>query len=158
MNNRIYKFRAWDKDKEKMVYDGDTKWKANTYPVSITNRGIAYCDELPRDLGNIVVDENGREGYRNWECDEVYLEVELIQYIGLKDSKNVEVYEGDILEYTDAFDVEQVGKVIYDNNYARFALKSIEGNIDGFMDLASDDFEVLGNVFENPELLGGKHE
>jgi len=80
----------------------------------------------------------------------------LLQYTGLKDKKRVEVYEGDIVVcifydcnnvYNDLF------KVIYvAPSFKLEAVKSYMGETGALIYLFRD-LEVIGNIYENPELL-----
>lgn len=73
------------------------------------------------------------------------------QYTGLKDRHGKEIYEGDIVRFYDRF----VSKVEWKN--ARFCKDLNNG--DGYTLLSEDDsgyYEVIGNIHENPELLGGE--
>lgn len=79
--------------------------------------------------------------------DGEYYSIPLMQFTGLKDRNGIDIYEGDIVKYkTDAPDVV----VWYD---ARFTLaRSIKRN--GFpIGSFSDGMEVIGNIYENPDLL-----
>jgi uncharacterized phage protein (TIGR01671 family) len=79
----------------------------------------------------------------------------LMQFTGLKDKKGTEIYEGDILKFvTNGFDAETfITTIIFDkcsfklqNNRALFYF--------GQSDFTKvDDAIVIGNIFENPELL-----
>lgn len=75
--------------------------------------------------------------------------VELMQYTGLKDKNGVEIYEGDIveIEMTRSF-------VVCWNTAAGFRFNSYmpNGLIDNLWE-ASKIGEVIGNVYENSELL-----
>ncbi|MCF0163626.1 MAG: hypothetical protein HUJ88_13805 [Fusobacterium necrophorum] len=71
--------------------------------------------------------------------------VELCQYTGLKDENGVEIYEGDI--------VRTFGKlfvVFYSQEHVGYLLKDIDGCLET---IRSYRVEVLGNIYENPELL-----
>lgn len=77
------------------------------------------------------------------------------QYTGLDDKNGKEIYEGDIVKYRDSRG-QHIEKVIFDKGcfYAgmhwgsstRVAPKLINTRIT----------EVIGNMYDNPELLGGE--
>lgn len=87
---------------------------------------------------------------------------ELLQYIGSNDTFDNEIYEGCIVKRTDLTPVaefygkEEIGIVKYKN--AQFVLETSE---DKYYEISSDgifyinmaDYEVIGNVYENTELL-----
>jgi len=124
---REIKFRAWDKIKEKFVN---------------TNR-ISYCVS-----GDIIV----RVEYIPvsggvWEpksCVQLtWPEAEniiLMQYTGLKDKNGKEIYEGDII----ICDFDRLnGEIEWDS----FMYWKTE------LCLTADTIEIIGNKYENPELL-----
>lgn len=77
--------------------------------------------------------------------------VQVCQFTGLNDCKGINIYEGDILQYKDSNGVTQIGEVKYDQNHCCFivqGLKSAPQSLNAFW-----EFEVVGNVYDNPELL-----
>jgi uncharacterized phage protein (TIGR01671 family) len=76
------------------------------------------------------------------DCLEDYI---LMQYTGLKDKNGKEIYEGDILELKNA-KISFIPRVIFvmawDDTRTGWTLYS-----------PKDEFEVIGNIYENPELL-----
>ena len=90
--------------------------------------------------------------FGNFKTEDLFFrdfeEVELMQYTGLKDKNGKEIYEGDIYHVGDKnirylvvwFDSGFEGKQLRSTSYA--GLKSW-----------AKDIEILGNIYENPELL-----
>ncbi|MBB5148201.1 YopX family protein [Ureibacillus thermosphaericus] len=74
----------------------------------------------------------------------------LMQFTGLKDKNGKEIYEGDIVSY---FGLKY--EVLFKNG--AFGWME-DGEFYSFSEMTPsvfDEFEVIGNVYENPELLGG---
>jgi len=78
-------------------------------------------------------------------------ENEAMQYTGLKDKNNIEIYEGDIIHTS-----EGSFEVYWDEDYLLFYLKGSE-NIPIALDMDSKYLEVIGNIYENKELLESKN-
>jgi len=80
-----------------------------------------------------------------------------MQFIGLKDKYGKEVFEGDIIRDSENW----VALVVYDEKYVGFGLDyqpfdDIKGLSVTFEELKIElrnTFEVIGNIYENPELL-----
>ena len=90
----------------------------------------------------------------NWYCSEFgsmrtdEVDPETVgQYTGLTDKNGVRIFEGDIIRFED-----DIGYVIYTDDDARFLVDSQNRYI--AMDYSSE-FEVIGNIHDNPGLLEG---
>lgn len=124
---REIKFRAWDKEIEKM------------YPVL----EIDFVEEWVRMYSKIT----GR--HCNYLDDLV-----LMQYTGLKDNYGEEIFEGDIVEITlTRIQETRRGEVIYYDGNACYLVKTTMEDYFSFMSADICKIEVLGNTYENKELL-----
>lgn len=124
---REVKYKAWDKEEKVMI---DWFW--------LNSEGKAY--ETPVTL----YDTPHTEIERN---DDLIL----MQYTGLKDKNGVEIYEGDVIaEEVGLDELNIIVEVVYYDGCFMGKEKGHEPEypIKDFL-----DGEVVGNIYENPELL-----
>jgi uncharacterized phage protein (TIGR01671 family) len=89
----------------------------------------------------------------------------LMQYTGFQDKNGIDIYEGDIIRYT--FDLPdslhatenglkvRTGKVFWSDWRGSFAVGNNLANNDLFKYIRNGNrVEVIGNIYENPELMG----
>lgn len=99
--------------------------------------------------------------FPNKFCKEYYLnadfdEIELMQYTGLKDKNNKEIYEGDIVKLRAN---HGIGVIKYYDEWGAFVIEYIKPRPLAVLgNYYKENIEILGNIYENPELLGGKNE
>ena len=125
---------------------------------------------VPREINKIVEvkslhlgSKKAIIGYSGGNYSIRFDEIELMQYTGLKDKNGKEIYEGDIVKvklYKGEEEEYFLGKVEYfgsnfivdsDNN-SDYHVYDLDGfGIDFKYNL--EDCEVIGNIYENPELL-----
>ena len=121
---REIKFRAWHKE-EKII--------GEVFGINILHKEIFFS--------NGDVDCYGFSDFKY---------IELMQYTGLKDKNNKEIYEGDIITLHNS-----KYKVIFNIEGARFVLRNDEFELEiTFINHNNERMEIVGNIYENPELLG----
>ena len=134
----IPKFRAWDRLRKEM-----------NYKVMVGN-----CD---------TDDEN-------WTCPIIWIEYRkkwlhfddyecIMQSTGLKDKNDKEIFEGDILACETDDEVINLN-IFWDEEHALFMFESKKYNEqEPLAELVENNtypFEIIGSVYENPELLEDK--
>ena len=126
----IPKFRAWDGGSVSRMYQPD---------------------EVMVGDGNIwIIDEDSVAG--EWIVNN---DLELMQSTGLKDLNGVEIFEGDIVRFFDS-----LYTVFYDIKEGSYRLKPHDERwvIDYMSNFTSEEsLEIIGNIYENPELLEVDH-
>lgn len=137
--SREIKFRAWDKKRKryaKVIQTTNQGWKGYRDKTYITN---------------------GIMRFSKWVLSRFVIE----QYAGLKDKNDKEIYEGDIVEEDIDFNSKMTDgtfryKVYWNNDELCWSLDPIgpESIHNDLWELNSS-CRVIGNIHENPELLGG---
>jgi uncharacterized phage protein (TIGR01671 family) len=128
-------------------------------------RAYQKSDSLDRTRGMYKVDDivwydKPKDGYTGEvfftgdDSSSEYLEdVILMQYIGLTDMRDTEIYEGDIVAYEDE-NGEVVAQVAWDDKLAAYILIDKDGEIaDLFYEIGEDVVEVIGNIYDDKRLL-----
>lgn len=136
----IPKFRAWIKTEKRMIETYNLLDIDFENEVIMTQK-VYFENGLPvdRDLDNFV-----------------FKEIELMQSTGLKDKNGKEIFEGDIVDYKGRKAV-----VKWHGSYASFIYRFVDELQERKSEwkplyLAYYHFEVIGNIYENKELLEDK--
>lgn len=82
-------------------------------------------------------------------------EIKLMQCIGLKDKSGKDIYEGDIVKAISF--ARWIGVVKYSDKNQAFIFDDLDKKYRGdsivFMSQFDESFKILGNIYENPELV-----
>ncbi len=124
----------------------------------------AWNSKELKQVDQITIGENG------WSCEGGYgvsipyqPHIILMQYTGLKDKNGKDIYEGDILRYHYFEDYSigvcdyvecdryEIGVVEWDK--VGYHLVGEKGYSPSLGNICIDSFEIIGNIYENPELL-----
>lgn len=128
---REIKFRAWDKTQERMwlnvqnAYDTLEQHCCEDEDCECTDEKGNFICLMCSSFQEVLRDEN----------------LTVMQYTGLKDKNGKEIYEGDILIDENAHSME----VVWNSARCRFDPVPFCWHV----------FEIIGNIYENPELLYG---
>lgn len=75
------------------------------------------------------------------------------QYTGIDDKNGVKVFEGDIVHAIRLDNTEFAGVVDWDEEFACFLILNRKAGLGIEFGMDRNDIEVIGNKFDNPELL-----
>ena len=135
---RPIKFRAWCKEDKRMYWNVQNAYDTlacHNFPETCDDKDIE-CDHdfMPSSFGSVLNNED-------------YV---VMQFTGLHDKNGVEVWEGDVIEvYNEQYKVfqEESGAWHY-REWREFPKTGVIR-----YDLLPEEIQVLGNIYENPELV-----
>jgi len=78
----------------------------------------------------------------------------VMQYTGLKDKNGKEIYEGDVVKFAGSWPFPKIDQVVWWDGSAGFSpFIDAEESDDTCSCPKPEECEVIGNIYENPELL-----
>lgn len=117
-------FRGKRVDDDEWVYGFLTKMWAKYHIIDEYNENVAY-KVVPETVG---------------------------QYTGLTDKNGKKIFEGDIVKFSHpAFNKSRIGVISYEMNETGFVLR-YKGDY-SWIAYTNEFYEVIGNIYDNPELL-----
>lgn len=120
-----FKMKAWLKKENKMVA---------IIGIDLNYQYIRYTDD-----GNLFKDDYKIADFKD---------IELLQFTGTKDKAGQELYEADVILFNDGID-DIYGLISYDDEGT---YRVSYENITEHLSEREGDFEIVGNIFENPQL------
>lgn len=152
--NREIKFRVWDRALNKMITKENVKGLLDTVNTGDWDTDYTYSrDEWYPAYDILTIFDYFEYIQDRYIEDTSTKRFELMQYTGLHDKNGKEIYEGDIVEITRPCILEK-GEVKFINGC--FAIKSKDTLLMLYQcEINNFKLKVIGNIFDNPELLGG---
>lgn len=139
---RELKFRVWSKVKNGWVH----------------NMLLLACiDGLP--FAHLVETDKDGKFVKHHIYNASNLDVIIQQFTGLVDKNGVDIYEGDVVTYTSRNGKDYKAEIVFSPTLAAFVLDTsrrhlLDDKYGDYYELHKDhSYEVVGNIFENNELL-----
>jgi uncharacterized phage protein (TIGR01671 family) len=141
---REIKFRAWDESLKIMI---------TPFIDFMHFEASKNCDKM-----NVL--------HQNFEEDEDFVPTEIMQFTGLKDRNNKDIYESDIVQFDKPAYPNPYfrGIVEYEIQAGQYWIKWDEGKIHKYRELCYggqsgsdfitlDNLNIIGNIYQNPDLI-----
>ena len=138
------------------------EWCYGTYIFTDDNRNDPFRTRPFKESHKIVFWCSGDWNMGGWVDEEVDPDT-VGQFTGIKDKNGKEIYEGDIVKapYLDPIFGGVVNNmfvnIVVGYNKGSFVLE-YDGNLRVYISDLYDNIEVIGNIYDNPELLKGGEE
>jgi len=133
------KFRAWMKS---------LKWMCDVTNISFDSKFVDICQQGDTE--------------RYTEMSVEFDEVKLMQSTGLVDKNGKEIFEGDVVQFEDCYtetDFLYVNTGIVEWSQGSFTITNRDSvEMGDLLDGEFLDVTIIGNVYENPELLEVNHD
>lgn len=147
---REIKFRAWDKELKKMAHIVSLEYGVDC---KLLKASCAYQLTEMEVYGNDSDEPSDVEiRYRRIDF------LELMQFTGLHDKNGKEIFEGDILKWTNHTKCCNVAtwdclcEVVWES-CGFYRRDILDGTLYGWANIKNEQVEVIGNIYEHPELL-----
>jgi uncharacterized phage protein (TIGR01671 family) len=133
---REIKFRAWDFEAKEMIYPS-----------------LPFNEKYVLQLNCEYMGEFNGKTYDT-------IKMPLMQFTGLKDRNGIEIYEDDFVRIElkshsqdEPLITHEVYRIVWQQDRMRFGLRDDKDLEDSWAFTPDEDFEVVGNIHENPDLL-----
>lgn len=145
--NRVTRFRAWDSRYGKMIPDVTVYADADSLGITLEEAEKYYTEEQLE----------GTDGHLYGGDDWIFImnRFELMQFTGLLDKDQKEIYDGDIILWGWGDD-RDTGVISWSKTHSGWEISipaAMWKSPGSLRDFWSDRIEVIGNIHETPELL-----
>ncbi len=142
---REIKFRAWDKEKEVMIYPGTENQQWDYFLLTLQGEICLYD-----------TDDYGKTGL--WEHNIEYKKDRfiLMQFTGLKDKngKDLDWWKDDLLRKGPDHSCAPIGRIMYDTRKAQWVIVGKSGGeFCGLLQAYKNGWEKFSNIHQHPKLL-----
>lgn len=149
---REIKFRAWNRQHGGMIYDDILVLSHSKQPKNTTLSGTVYRTRKESEMDCIAPD---------------YGTLDIMQFTGLHDKHGTEIYEGDIVKGIDDngemywYDFRGNKHLCMDCGIAPVTFYAgmwylngqINNSLCDVIEISESHIEVIGNIYDNPELV-----